>query len=217
MTQYRHHYRVESSRLPHWDYTRAGWYFVTLCAHHGAEVFGRIVDGAMHLSAIGRIVGEEWVRTPEVRPNVTLDEWVVMPNHLHGIVVIRGDGATSARPDTETPHRGVSTLKAGSLGAIIGQFKSVCTKRLHAEGYAAFAWQPRFRDHVIRDDRSLDRIRQYIGAASKVVAASDLESYRPRPRTCSALCGGPETTRRRSTGPSLRMRGPPLRPPARPC
>jgi hypothetical protein len=108
MTQYQRRFRVKSSRLPHWDYTRAGWYFVTLRAYRGAEVFGRIADGTVHLSAIGRIVGEEWQRTPSMRPNVELDEWILMPNHLHGIVAIREDGTASARPDTETPRWGVS-------------------------------------------------------------------------------------------------------------
>ena len=97
--------------------------------------------------------------------------WCVMPNHVHGIIVIT-ETPNRAGVVVETSRRGVSTttttapnaprLRAGSLGAIIGQIKSVCTKRIRAAGYADFAWQPRFYDHIIRDDASLHRIRRYI-------------------------------------------------------
>ena len=114
----------------------------------------------------------------QIRKNVTLDEWVVMPNHLHGIVVIH----EKETPQHETPHRGVSTeepddcrdvpvarlsqtlpgrLCKGSLGAIVGQFKSVCTKRIWAAGHD-FAWQSRFYDEIIRSEASLSTIREYI-------------------------------------------------------
>ena len=180
MTKFRDRYRVESARLPGWDYRAAGWYFVTVCTRDRYPFFGHVVDGEMILSPIGEIVAEEWLRTPEVRPNVVLDEWIVMPNHLHGIIVIVDTPDIVGTPDTvetpdivETPRRGVSTtaradattesrLMAGSLGAIMGQIKSVCTKRIRAAGYTDFAWQSRFHDHIIRDEKSLQRIRQYI-------------------------------------------------------
>jgi len=110
----------------------------------------------MCLSAAGKIVMEEWKNTASVRENITLDEWVVMPNHLHGLIVIAG-------ASHETPHRGVSTggWKSGSLGAIVGQFKSVCTKRIRAGGYD-FAWQPRYFDRVIRNEHALRETRDYI-------------------------------------------------------
>jgi putative transposase len=114
-----------------------------------------VVDNDMILSPVGQIVAEEWQRTSEVRPNVTLDEWIVMPNHLHGILVI-----------SETPLRGVSTgdtrLAAGSLGVIVGQVKSMSTKRIREEGAADFGWQSRFYDHIVRSNESLQRIRRYI-------------------------------------------------------
>lgn len=130
----------------------------------------------MQLSSIGEIIADEWQKTPTIRPNVDLDEWVVMPNHLHGIIVIRDD--TESDVIVETPQRGVSTrrgvstqsdvrtppsrLKSNSLGSIIGQFKSVCTKRIQAQGFANFAWQERYYDHIIRDERAFERIRLYI-------------------------------------------------------
>ena len=181
MTKFRDRYRVESARLPGWDYRTAGWYFVTICTRDRFPFFGQVADGDMILSPMGEIVAEEWQRTPEVRPNVALDEWIIMPNHLHGIIVIvdtadpvvETPGPVETSRPVETPHRGVSTnrgadaktkpgLTAGSLGAIVGQIKSVCTKRIWAAGYADFAWQSRFHDHIIRDEGSLQRIRQYI-------------------------------------------------------
>jgi len=169
MIKFGDRYRVESARLPGWDYRTAGWYFVTVCTKDHIPFFGHVVDGEMILSPTGEIVAEEWRRTPEVRPNVVLDEWIVMPNHLHGILVI----VETPRRGVSTTRRGVSTtrqgdsatrqrLMAGSLGAIVGQIKSVCTKRIWAAGYTDFAWQSRFHDHIIRDEESLKRIRQYI-------------------------------------------------------
>jgi putative transposase len=154
MTKFKGKYRVESTRLPGWDYAGAGWYFVTICTRNRECLFGDIVDGEMHLSSIGEIVAEEWQKTPDIRPNVVLDEWVIMPNHLHGIIIIERDVSTT----TTTPSR----LKAGSLGAIIGQVKSICTKRIWAIGHTDFAWQARFYDHIIRNEASLKRIREYI-------------------------------------------------------
>lgn len=87
-----------------WDYTSSGYYYVTLCTKDRWPFFGEIVGGQMILSPIGKIVDEEWRRTPSVRSNVSLDEWVIMPNHLHGIIVIEEKSII-----VETPRRGVST------------------------------------------------------------------------------------------------------------
>jgi len=151
-------YRSDSIRLPWWDYSQAGWYFVTVCTNKRQCVLGEIVEGSVVLSPVGLIVEEEWRRTATVRPNVSLDEFVMMPNHLHGILVIN-------EGPKKTSHRDVSTkpnLKSNSLGAIIGQFKSVCTKRIRGAGFLQFYWQQRFYEHIIRDERSLESIRQYI-------------------------------------------------------
>ncbi len=176
MTLFKNKYRIESTRLKGWDYAAAGWYFVTICTRGRECFFWDVKDDEMLLSAIGDIVAEEWQKTETIRPNVGLDEWIVMPNHIHGIIVINQATVETFRwnvsepPEEtargeETPHRGVSTrarLKSGSLGAIIGQFKSVCTKRIWAAGFPGFDWQPRFFDHIIRDEPSLKNIRQYI-------------------------------------------------------
>jgi putative transposase len=154
----RSRYRPDSLRLPWWDYSQAGWYFVTICTHDRQCVLGEIVEGSVVLTPAGQIVEEEWWRTATVRPNVGLDEFVVMPNHVHGILVINEDQG-------KTSHRDVSTkpgLRPDSLGAIVGQFKSICTKRIRGQGFSQFGWQSRFYEHIIRDERSLENVRQYI-------------------------------------------------------
>ena len=164
MTKFMDQYRTESTRLPGWDYASAGWYFVTFCTRGHTYFLGEVAQGDMRLSPIGEIVAEEWQKTPQIRPNVMLDEWIIMPNHVHGIVAITGTAAVETAA-VETARRAVSTtaqLKPGSLGAIIGQVKSICTKRIWAAGCTDFAWQTRFYDHIIRDEASLHRIRAYI-------------------------------------------------------
>jgi len=169
MTLYKNKYRIESARKPGWDYAANGWYFVTICTRERQHFFGSIEDGMMRLSDIGGIVADEWQKTAIVRPNVVLDEWVVMPNHFHAIVVIQNpapDQFSRLPDDVETTRRvvstGVSRLQPKSLGSIVGQFKSICTKRIWATGFHEFAWQPRFYDRIIYDRVGIDRVRQYI-------------------------------------------------------
>jgi putative transposase len=161
MTLYRNQYRIESARCPNWDYTTNGVYFVTICTRDRVCTLGEVVNGEMLLSMAGAIVAEEWQKTPEIRSNLALDAWVVMPNHFHGIILIHNPS-----PPVETFRRNVSTresrLQPNSLGSIIGQFKSICTKRIRASGLTEFGWQTRFYDHIIRDDAATLRIRDYI-------------------------------------------------------
>ncbi len=86
--KFKEKFRIESARLRFWDYTSPGWYFVTVCTKNKKCFFGDVIDGEMNLSEVGRIVSEEWLKTTIIRSNIMLDEWVVMPNHLHGILVI---------------------------------------------------------------------------------------------------------------------------------
>jgi len=129
----------------------------------------------MHLNEFGKIVYDEWMKSFTIRRELVCDEFVVMPNHFHGIVNI-GDGGEGVV--VETPWHGVSTVstqqtksgtlnqgrrwKPGVLGSIIGRFKMQVTKQIRCKGNAEFAWQPRFHDHIIRNDQELHRIRQYI-------------------------------------------------------
>ena len=162
MTLFKNKYRIESTRLRGWDYSSAGMYFVTICARNRECLLGDVVNGEMHLSHIGEIIVEEWQNTPKVRPYVELDEWVVMPNHIHGIIVITDAVETFRRNVSTVNATNPARLKPRSVGAMIGQIKSICTKRIAAEGIEGFDWQERFWDEIIWNERALNAIRAYI-------------------------------------------------------
>ncbi len=165
MTLYKNKYRIESPRCQSWDYTSNGYYFVTICTHNRQYFFGDVVKDKMQLSAVGEIVAEEWQKTAQLRSYIALDEWIVMPNHLHGIIIINNQ---PLQPVIDMFRRNISTrmvksrLKSKSLGSIIGQIKSVCTKRIWEAGFDDFDWQDRFYDHIIQNEESLHNIREYI-------------------------------------------------------
>ncbi|HCP08669.1 MAG TPA: hypothetical protein DIT25_02645 [Candidatus Moranbacteria bacterium] len=102
--RYKNKYRIESNRLQGYDYSQNGMYFVTICAKGREEYFGKIENGKMVLSEMGKIIKEEFLKTAIIRPYVKFDEWIIMPNHLHAIIEICGNGVP-----VETPRRGVST------------------------------------------------------------------------------------------------------------
>jgi REP element-mobilizing transposase RayT len=176
----KHHRR--SIRLNGYDYTQPGAYFITVVTHDRECLFGEIVDGEMRLNEFGEIVRTEWFKTAVVRPYVMLypDEFVMMPNHTHGIIWIVDVGATRrvapspvapspiAPPLDSTPlvHATIHPRgpMAGSVGAIIGQFKSITAKRINAlrniPGQPV--WQRNYYEHIIRDERALNAIRRYI-------------------------------------------------------
>jgi len=184
----KHHRR--SIRLKGYDYTQAGAYFVTFVTHDRECLFGEVVDGVMRLNAFGEIVRDEWFRTAVVRPYVMLDpdEFVVMPNHVHGIIWITGRDDPVGRPHDPVgrphdpvgrPHDPVGRRAAspqhdqrprgpaaGSVGAIIGQIKSIAAKRINAlRGTPAGpVWGRNYYEHIIRYETSLNRIRRYIVA-----------------------------------------------------
>jgi len=148
-----------SIRLPHYDYGESGGYFVTLCVHDRGCLFGEIVDGAMQLSECGALVASEWNKTADIRPQVVLDEFVVMPNHFHAIVtmeVSRRGVLPYARPSFQSPSQ--------TIGAVIRGFKSASAKRINdirrTPGVAV--WQRNYYEHVIRHENELTRIREYV-------------------------------------------------------
>lgn len=154
-------HRRRSLRLKGYDYAQAGAYFVTICTQNRACWFGEVVDGKMRLNVFGEIAREEWFRTGQIRPNVELDAFVIMPNHIHGIIVIRGNvGATRQVAPTKHPAGPVS----GSIGAIVGQFKSITAKRINElRGTPRVpVWQRNYYERIIRDELALARIREYI-------------------------------------------------------
>jgi hypothetical protein len=150
MTYDPHKQHRRSIRLPGYDYTQPGAYFVTFVAHDRECLFGEVMDGVMWLNAFGEIVRDEWFRTAVVRPYVMLDpnEFVVMPNHVHGIIWITGRGDPVGRPhdndrDDQRPHGPA----AGSVGAIIGQIKSIAAKRIARDAGGARVGAQLLRTH----------------------------------------------------------------------
>lgn len=168
MTLFRNRYRVESARMPGWDYTNEGWHYVTICAKHHIEYFGNVVDGQLRLSTIGEIAERCWIDIPQHVPNAGLDEFVVMPNHVHGIVIIHRRDVTCdvSTDDPKKPYNKFSAIapRRGSLPAIIRSYKSAVTFECHHRGFNDFRWQGRYYDHIIRDEKDANRIRKYIRA-----------------------------------------------------
>ncbi len=153
-----HHRR--SIRLQDYDYSLAGAYFVTICASGRECLFGEVAGGVERLNETGRVVQECWNDIPGHFPHAELDEFVVMPNHLHGIIVIDRRGTACRARIDESFGRPV----AGSLPTIIRSFKSAAAKRINAlrDNPGAPVWQRNYYERVIRDDRELNGIRQYI-------------------------------------------------------
>jgi REP element-mobilizing transposase RayT len=148
-----------SIRLQGYDYAQAGAYFVTICAYERRCLFGNVSDGTMQLNERGRIVEECWEAIPAHLADVELDAFCVMPNHVHGIIIIRR-GTPWRAPTVEQFQKPV----AGSLPTIVRSFKSAVTKRIrevqHTPGL--LVWQRNYYEHVIRHDEDLRRIRVYI-------------------------------------------------------
>ncbi|HNR17995.1 MAG TPA: hypothetical protein PKG90_15110 [Chitinophagaceae bacterium] len=170
--KYQNKYRIPSARLPGWDYGQNAAYFVTICTKNRECFFGEIVDTQMQLSAIGKIAETEWLKTPGIRPDMKLElgEFVVMPNHLHGIIIIGENEFNTQRDDDERRDamHCVSTETTNTFGpqpknlaSIIRGYKSA-VKKYASMNSINFAWQPRFHDHIIRDNQSYQNISNYI-------------------------------------------------------
>lgn len=152
----------QSIRLRGWDYTAPGWYFATFNTHHSKHLFGTIINGRMVLNAIGQIAAEEWRKSAALRPNIQLDEFVIMPDHVHGLVRILPDPHHQPAPK---PQFGKPI--AGALGTFIGAYKAAVTREMGRRGLvhqtpAAQIWQRNYWDVIVRDEHALANIRRYI-------------------------------------------------------
>ncbi len=154
-----------SIRKREYDYRQAGVYFVTLCTHQHVNLFGHILQGEVRLSYLGSIAFEEWQYLALARKNVQLDRFVVMPNHFHGLVIIEESWQSNQLTGHSSPvPKRTSSIKAGSLGAIIGQYKAAVTRRARSEGLVGDGriWQRNYHDRIVRNEESLNEIRRYI-------------------------------------------------------
>lgn len=143
--------RRKAMRLKDYDYSRPGAYFVTLCIKDHRQLLGTIQDGDMALSSCGRIVKDAWEGLPEYFPYLALDDFVIMPNHFHAILVIDGN------------PKGVSP-KPKPLGRLVSAFKAAVTRDVnkHLGASGGSLWQRYFWERIIRNNEELNRIREYI-------------------------------------------------------
>lgn len=185
------HHR-HSIRVKEFDYASTGVYFITVCTHQRECLFGEIENGEMNLNEVGKIVQEELLKTSVIRKEVELDEWIIMPNHLHFLIWFQSSnlvGAHSMRPDPDSQshchvnesdrqcadatdginihHAGASFAplrrRARSVGSMVAGFKSAVTRELRSRlNIDGSAWQRNYYERVIRSEEELNRIRQYI-------------------------------------------------------
>jgi len=173
-------FRIKSGRLKNWDYSNSGIYFVTICTLNHNKFFGKIENGKMIYKQSGEIVKDELLKTFEIRKYLKLINWVIMPNHLHLLFCVREFPVQTLRKNVETCRRRVSTYnksvsennihkpeiaikkwKANSVGSTINQIKSISTKRIRNKNLF-FAWQSRYYDEIIFDQKRLIQVVNYI-------------------------------------------------------
>ena len=148
-----------SIRLKEFDYSQTGSYFVTIVTHQRRCLFGEVVDGKVQLNSVGTIVSEIWSDLPNRFPNVSVDMFVVMPNHIHVILNVEAQFIAPSDP----PHRREGVMnRAPTLGQITRSFKAASTRRIRQTSDIEVVWQRNYYEHVIRNEESLNRIRQYI-------------------------------------------------------
>lgn len=177
---YRNQYRIKSARLSNWDYSFNGYYFITICTQNREHYFGEIdiVETRFIASQTqtGEIAKHCWLEIPKHFPYIILDEFVIMPNHIHGILGIERDmnmnrkdtiGCNSRDAINRVSTGGITGQKNPmiyqSISRIIRWYKGRCSFEINKiQKKNIFKWQARFYDHIVRDDNDLERIRQYI-------------------------------------------------------
>lgn len=184
-TKFQNKYRIESTRLKGYDYSKAGSYFVTICTQNREHYFGKIRNGQMELSEIGKIAFLYWKDIPNHISKIKLGEFIIMPDHMHGIIEIVAEKLVISGADAaidESMHASTHQMaadsslseknkirhqmaaispKAGSLGRIIGSYKSAVSKDARKID-PLFQWQSKYHDHIIRNKQAYHKISTYI-------------------------------------------------------
>ena len=174
---YKNKYRSETTRLKGWDYSKPGRYFITICTYNKDYLFGEIKGGIMELSNFGQIALQEWWKSFEMRTELFCDAFVIMPNHIHGIVGIDkiiGDGLPvethgrasqqQQQQQQQQQNHGVAYRSPKSVSSFVAGFKSSATKKINECRHSPKdpVWQSRFHDHIIRNEIEFFRIKNYI-------------------------------------------------------
>jgi REP-associated tyrosine transposase len=158
---YREKYRIKSNRISGYNYSAQGHYFITICTKNMVEHFGRIVNGQMVLNKYGKIVQQNLLNINGYFDNVGLDEYIVMPNHVHVIIEIICKATDITDAKVEIIHE-LSLRRRMIIPMIVGKYKMQTSKQIHYIGLHNFAWQLNYYDHIIRNEKSLNNIREYI-------------------------------------------------------
>jgi len=171
-------YKINSSRLQNWDYSIPGYYFITICTYNHNNFFGKIINNKIELSKRGEITKSELLKTFEIRKNIKLHEWVIMPNHIHLLIqlfdiLVETPCVASLQTNSKIKiinytHKNhpnfYSRLNQKSnqlISKTIQQFKSAVTRQINPK-IIFFAWQSRFHDQIIKDEKELLIIKNYI-------------------------------------------------------
>ncbi len=180
--KFKNKYRIGSHRLQNWDYSNDGFYFVTVCTKDKQYFFGKVENEKTALNETGKKAKKFWLEIPQHFDNVELDEFIIMPNHIHGIIGIKNcRNADLSRfndtvdDNTRNAINRVCTTKMGgvtkqhnpmlheNLATMIRWFKGRCSFEINkSQKQINFKWQPRYYDHIIRNEKSLNKIQQYI-------------------------------------------------------
>lgn len=177
----KHHRR--SIRLKGYDYSNTGVYFITLCTYKRECLFGEIIDGRMQLNQFGEIVAEEWLKSAKIRREIELDNWVVMPNHFHAIVIIDRAQSSEWHSPLLNPKSNKIQMKPRSLSSLMTGFKSSVTRRINqARNNPEYpVWQRNYYDPIIRDTESWEKIYNYIDANPENWEIDRLHPAHPNP------------------------------------
>ncbi len=165
-------HKRRSIRLKDFDYGQEGLYFITICCQNREHLFGEIVEGEMQLNDIGRVAEQCWNTIPKHFENVSLHSFVIMPNHVHGIIeIITNVGAKHFSPENnEHWAKDISPLPKGTsktIGSIVRGFKIGVTKWARQNTDIYQVWQRNYHEHIIRNENSYYRISEYIESNPK--------------------------------------------------
>jgi putative transposase len=152
-----------------WDYSSESVYFVTICCHERQSCFGSIGDNEIVPSEIGKIASQFWLEIPNHFPHVKLDEFIVMPNHIHGLLILDYSLVETLHGMTLQPGKAsnhninqFSKPIKNSVPVVINQYKSSVKRWCNKNGFDHFRWQSRFYDEILHNENSIDIIREYI-------------------------------------------------------
>ena len=187
MALHKNKYRDESLRLKGWDYASTGYYYLTICTKYRKTLFGSIINGHRVLSDLGLIVFKEWKKSFVIRKELFCDSFVIMPNHIHGIILINNAVGPHGRGPLRAYNHGdfqkgnpVAFRPPKSIPSFVAGFKSAMTKQIneYRNTPGKPVWQTGYYDHIVRNKKDLVRIRRYI---KNNPAKWQMDALLPRP------------------------------------